>query len=211
MLCAICGKRKAKRNCPGVHGLGAPGEICALCCGTERENTVTCPLDCGYLNEAHHYEWERRLDEPIEEIPHAKYEVNDNFLYVHEQLVAALAATLLKRALGIAAVQDSDLQEALDALIKTRETLSSGLYYESVPSTPVPEAMFREVQKFLEEANAKQPLKDDDVLKSLVFLARLGAARNNGRTKSRAFLGFLREQFPGVAAETTPGGLIVPG
>jgi hypothetical protein len=204
MLCAICGKRKAKRHCPGVNG-----EICALCCGTERENTVTCPLDCAYLAEGHRYEWERNGGRQLTEVPHAKYEITDNFLYHNEALVGALAATLLKRALELPAIRDSDLAEALNALVRTRETLASGLYYDSVPTAPVPEALFRETQKFLEETNAKQALKEDDVIKSLVFLERLGAARNNGRPRCRAFLSFLRKQFPDVAAEKTPGGLIV--
>lgn len=203
-ICAICGKRKAKRHCPGVHG-----EICPLCCGTERENSITCPLECAYLQEAHRYEWERRADDPIAEIPHPKYEVTDNFLYHNEALVGALAVTLLKRALELPAVQDSDISEALSALVRTRETLASGIYYDSTPATPVPEALFREIQKFLEETNAKQPLPEDGVIKSLVFLERLTAARNNGRPRCRAFLEFLRKQFPGVAAETSPGGLIV--
>ena len=99
--------------------------------------------------------------------------------------------------------------EALNALVRTRETLASGLYYDSVPTGPVPEALFREAQKFLEETSAKQKLQEDDVIKALVFLERLAAARNNKRPRCRAFLAFLKKQFPNVAAETTPGGLIV--
>jgi hypothetical protein len=203
-ICAICSNRKAKRHCPGVKG-----EICTLCCGTERENTLICPLDCAYLLEGHRYEWERNQGQQLTEVPHSKYEITDNFLYHNEAMVGALAATLLKRALELPAVQDRDLGEALNALVRTRETLLSGLYYDSVPTAPVPEALFRETQKFLEETNAKQPLKEEDVIKSLVFLERLCAARNNGRPRCRAFLAFLRQQFPHVAAEKTPGGLIV--
>ena len=44
MNCAICETRRPRRYCPGVRG-----EICAICCGTAREVTVDCPLDCPYL------------------------------------------------------------------------------------------------------------------------------------------------------------------
>ena len=204
MLCAICQKRKAKRHCPGVHG-----EICALCCGTERENSVTCPLDCVYLQEAHRYEWERRGEKPLAEIPHEKYELDDNFLYHHGVLVEKLGATLLQRALELPATQDSDVREALDALIRTRETLASGIYYDTVPSAPVPEAIYRELQKNLEEQSKEQHIKEDDVIRALVFLVRIAAARDNGRARCRAFLGFLQAAFPAVRPETTSSGLII--
>ncbi len=47
MKCVICEVRTARRHCPGVRG-----EICSVCCGTERENTIACPFDCTYLREA---------------------------------------------------------------------------------------------------------------------------------------------------------------
>jgi hypothetical protein len=205
MSCAICHKRKPKRECPGVHG-----DICSLCCGTERENSVTCPLDCPYLQEAHRYEWERNPGTPLDGIPHPQVEIHDNFLYHHDAFIGMIATKMLQRALELPAVQDSDMREALDSLIRTRETMASGLVYESVPTAPVPEALFRSVQQLLEEIAPKVQVKDSDIIKCLVFLTRLAAARNNGRSRCRAFLGFLRAQFPGVVPETTPGGLIVP-
>src|SRR5438270_311540 len=48
VLCKICQKRRARRFCPAVSG-----DICSICCGTEREVSLTCPLSCEYLQEAH--------------------------------------------------------------------------------------------------------------------------------------------------------------
>src|SRR6185437_3901085 len=49
--CPICEKRKPKRFCP------AKGEkICAICCGTYREVTIDCPVDCPHLIAARRYE-----------------------------------------------------------------------------------------------------------------------------------------------------------
>lgn len=212
MSCALCHQRKPKRSCPGVHG-----QICSLCCGTERENTVDCPLDCVYLEEAHLYEWERTPSAPLAEIPHAQYEITDEFLHQHEPFVAQLARRMLERSLELPGTRDSDLLAALDSLIRTRETLASGLYYESLPDTPVPQALFRDLQESILESSKdiqkeeKRGLKDEDVLKCLVFLARLGRARGSHRPRSKAYLGFLRRQFPEVAAQKTPSGLILPG
>ena len=51
MACAICETRRPRRFCPGVRG-----DICSICCGTEREVTVDCPLDCEFLQEARRHE-----------------------------------------------------------------------------------------------------------------------------------------------------------
>src|SRR3569833_1841287 len=51
ILCKICGKRRARRACPAVQG-----DICPICCGTEREVSLSCPLECEYLQEAHRHE-----------------------------------------------------------------------------------------------------------------------------------------------------------
>ena len=51
MACALCETRRPRRFCPGVRG-----DICTLCCGSEREVSVACPLDCEYLREAHKHE-----------------------------------------------------------------------------------------------------------------------------------------------------------
>ncbi len=38
MKCPICDTRKPRRHCPGVHG-----EICSICCGNEREVSISLP------------------------------------------------------------------------------------------------------------------------------------------------------------------------
>ena len=211
MSCALCRQRKPKRYCPGVSG-----QICSLCCGTERENTVDCPLDCPYLQEAHRYEYERV--EPPEEMPYSKYELTDDFIEGREPFIGALALEVLEQSLEQPGTRDADLLAALDALIRTWETLASGLYYESLPGAPVADSLFHGLQEFIEEFREEEkerprwtPLKNDDIIKSLVFLARLGRARTNGRPRAKGYLDFLRQQFPQAAPQRTESGLILPG
>src|SRR5215212_6262711 len=59
MACAICETRRPRRFCPGVRG-----DICSVCCGTEREVTVDCPFECEYLQQSRHHEKPAPLDSP---------------------------------------------------------------------------------------------------------------------------------------------------
>jgi len=77
ILCKVCGKRRARRRCPAVHG-----DICTICCGTEREVSLSCPLECEFLQEAHRREKpvlvnEKDLSDP--DVP-----VTEEFLHDHE-------------------------------------------------------------------------------------------------------------------------------
>ncbi len=83
MLCAICQKRRPRRYCPGVRG-----DICAVCCGTEREVTVRCPSDCEFLMEARKHERTEGLDPAT--IPHRDITISEEFLEEHSDLISML-------------------------------------------------------------------------------------------------------------------------
>lgn len=143
MACAICGTGRPRRYCPGVRG-----DICTVCCGTERENTVSCPLDCEFLVEARRHEKAPEIDP--EQIPNRDIRVSEKFLEEHEPLLAFLGQTMLGAALDGAGVVDSDVREALVALIRTYRTLESGVYYETVPANPLAAGVHQAVQKGVE-------------------------------------------------------------
>lgn len=46
--CVRCGQRKGKRRCPALDG-----DICTLCCGTERGESIDCPETCAYWTGKH--------------------------------------------------------------------------------------------------------------------------------------------------------------
>ena len=75
--CKLCEKKRARRHCPGVEG-----EICPVCCGTERENTIDCPLDCEHLREARQYE--RPAAPGAGGIPNLDIRVSEQFIEDHE-------------------------------------------------------------------------------------------------------------------------------
>jgi hypothetical protein len=212
MLCAICGVRKARRFCPGVRG-----NICTLCCGTEREVTVDCPLDCEYLQEAHRHEKLTPADP--RNFPNPDIRVTEEFLREHEALLLFLASAVLESAFNTPGAVDHDVREALQAMIRTYRSLESGLYYETRPDNTVAANISHLVQSSLADYRKQETertgittIRDADVLRLLVFLERLELDNNNGRKRGRRYLDFLRSFFPQEPGEPTPAtsSLIVP-
>ncbi len=195
MKCKICETRKPRRHCPAVSG-----EICSLCCGNEREVSISCPLDCPFLAEARLHEKPRDLNP--DQVPNQDVQVTEQFLREHEPLLMFLSSRLLEASLASAGAVDSDVREALQSLIRTYRTLQSGLYYETRPANMIAAGIHQRMQeavdalrKQLAEKNAT-PVRDAEILGTLVFLERVELNQNNGRPRSRAFLDYLRAYFP---------------
>ena len=204
MACAICETRRPRRFCPGVRG-----DICAICCGTEREVSVTCPFECEYLQEA------RRRDRPVDidpaSVPNQDIKISEQFVVEHEGLLTFVGNVVLGAALEIPGAADGDAREALDALIRTYRTLASGVYYESVPSNPLAAGIFRSVQDAVAAFRQREQqelgmsrTRDADILGVLVFLQRVELDRNNGRPRGRAFLHSLHAFYSGRAGASSP-------
>ena len=212
MACAICETRRPRRFCPGVRG-----DICTICCGTEREVTVDCPLDCEYLQEA------RRHDRPApgdpNTWPNQDIRVSEEFLSEHQDLMSFLGRTIAATAIDTPGTVDSDVREALDGLTRTYRTLQSGVYYESIPANPLAAHIYRAVQEAAAgwRETERQRLgishtRDADILGILVFFQRVELSRANGRPRGRAFLDELRSFYVPAPADAggTPSPLILP-
>jgi hypothetical protein len=196
MACAICQTRRGRRFCPGVRG-----DICTICCGTEREVSVSCPLDCAYLREAHKHEKPAPLDP--ETLPNRDIAVSEEFLRENEPLLIFLAGALARAALHTPEVADFDIREALAASIRTQRTLQSGLYYESLPDNPLAAGLCRAMQDAAAEfrrAEAERlgihKTSDATILGLLVFLQHFEMSYNNTRRRGRAFLDALAGFYP---------------
>lgn len=212
MNCAICETRKPRRFCPGVHG-----EICAPCCGAEREVSVACPFDCEHLREARRHERVPELGE--QDIPNRDIEVTESFLEANDGLVALSSRLLLEASLDVPGAVDGDVREALETLVRTYRTLNSGLYYESRPSNPLAAAIHQGFQARMAQARQEldreagvSRIRDNELLGALVFLQRVAVHYDNGRSRGRSFLHFIYDRFPAPQNEPLNGGpsLIVP-
>src|SRR5580658_1825561 len=109
MSCAICQTRRPRRSCPGVHG-----DICAICCGQQREVTVDCPSDCEYLQEARKHEPPAEVDPATMGNPDIL--VTKPFLESNAMLLLAMSIVMIDAARERSAV-DSDVRDALAGLI----------------------------------------------------------------------------------------------
>lgn len=194
--CKVCETRRPRRFCPGVRG-----DICARCCGTEREVSIDCPLDCEYLIESRAFERMPELDPAT--IPNQDVRITDEFLGENQGLIVASGRMLFEAAARVPGVIDLDVREALEALIRTYRTRETGLLYDTRPQNPLAggvQAGFEELLRRFREQRAQatglHDIRDTQMLGVLVFLERLERQHNNGRRRGRAFLDFLRGWYP---------------
>jgi hypothetical protein len=196
VLCKICQKRRARRFCPAVNG-----DICTICCGTEREVSLTCPLSCEYLLEAH------KRENPVAiadgQISNPDIRVTEEFIRDQEELLLFSIYSLVEASLRTPGVNDSDVMAVLESLIQTHRTLNSGLVYETRPESTVALGIHRlftaslaDYQKERSKQEKLPQLRDSDLLAILVFLHRIGQQNQNGKPRGRMFLDLLRHMTP---------------
>jgi hypothetical protein len=209
ILCKICGKRRARRACPAVHG-----DICAICCGTEREVSLSCPLECDYLQEAHRRE--KPLPLTPEQFSYPEIVVTEEFVQAHEELLLFCIYAIVQAATRTSGSIDSDVMAALEALIQTQRTSQSGLIYETRAENNIAAAIQRsfsasldDYQKLRAERETEVPVRDTEVLATLVFLHRIGQQNQNGRPRGRMFLDLLRQMTPDKSIEERTPSIIL--
>jgi hypothetical protein len=208
ILCKLCGKRRARRRCPAVHG-----DICTICCGTEREVSLSCPLECEFLQEAHRREKPILVDE--KELSDPDVPVTEEFLRDHEELLLFCMVSLVHAALRTASATDADALEALEALIKTYRTAESGLLYETRPVNTIAASVQRALSESLadyQKVRAEREslyFRNAEILAVLVFLRRMGQQNQNGRPRGRMYLDLLKQMTPATAGDERAPSVIV--
>src|SRR5689334_16750302 len=200
MNCVICETRRPRRFCPGVRG-----DICSICCGTEREVTVSCPFECEYLQDARQHDKPAPIDPAT--VPNQDVRITEKFVEENERFLTFLGNIVVGAALDTPGAVDYDVREALESLIRTYRTLESGVYYETVPPNPLAANIYRAVQNAVAEYRNREQqqlgmsrTRDSDIFGSLVFLQRMEFDRNNGRRRGRAFLDSLHAFYADAGA-----------
>jgi hypothetical protein len=209
VLCKICQERRARRFCPAVQG-----DICTLCCGTEREVSLSCPLECEYLREAHQHEKPVTING--NQLSNPDIIVDEEFIRDHEELLLFTVYALVQSAIRTAGAIDTDVIDALTTLIQTYRTLESGLFYESKPENLVAAAVQRaftaslaDYEKQRAERESLSPVRNSEVLAVLVFLHRIGQQNQNGRPRGRMFIDLLSQMTPPETGNNQRGSGII--
>lgn len=176
--------------------------------------TLSCPLDCEYLQEGH--EHEKTLPVAEDEISNPDIRVDEAFVAEHEELLLFCVYSLLQAALRTPGAVDTDILAALAALIKTQRTLESGLVYETRSENAIAAAVQRsfsaslaDYQKLRGERENFPALRSGDILKTLVFLHRVGQQNQNGRRKGRLYISLLRQMTPDTKVDERAPSIII--
>ena len=105
--------------------------------------------------------------------------------------------------------------------MRSTRCLESGLIYETRPANLVAAGLQQRLRAELDRLRTEmkeqlgmETIRDTDILGVVVMLQRMEFTRGNGRARGRAFIDFLRREFPESDAaspiETGGSDLIVP-
>ncbi len=208
--CPICGKRKATRSCPA-----RAESICAVCCATEREVTIDCPSQCEYLVASRRYEGGRR-EVDWSTLPFPEIKIPPSFLDQLRELLDWLAFTISEARSRNRRLADRDAIAALKALAETYRTRASGLYYENPPASPDQRELYQALDAAVDDFRKLRArtsgahVHDRDIRDALVGLTQIGHMRTNHRPMGRAFLDFLRQQFPEEDFGRSSPSIVIP-
>jgi hypothetical protein len=205
--CPVCAERSAKRFCPAKNE-----QICSVCCGTHREIDIDCPGSCIHLKTGSTYESERK---PIDQAIASRVQnFGADFVQHYGPILALVGQAVAEERRGSAWLVDADVAEVYKALAATMKTLSSGIYYESVPENPIQGALFRRLKGVLdalmESSGTQRALRVAEVLNILDFLGLTVVLNSSGRPKSRQYLDWiaLASRVPESPSESSR--LIIP-
>ena len=219
MVCPLCGTRKARRGCPGVHQT-----ICAVCCGTKRLTEIACPADCPYLASAreHPAAVVRRQQEQDVAVLLPTLEG----LTERQHQLFFLLQTLIARHKpeGFSRLVDDDVAEAAAAVAATLETAARGVIYDHAAQSLPAQRLATEIKTLLAEIR-QQGATVYDREAALVLRAVERGARDTRKTAGGSDTAYLtlmsrllqqhtaQKDTAGRAAEPQPASgssLIIP-
>jgi hypothetical protein len=154
---------------------------------------------------------ERAPEVDSRQVPNPDIRVTEEFIRQHGELFTMLSVGVVRAATATPAAVDADVRECLESAIRTYRTRQSGLVYDTRPANPYAAAMqdllFQQLEEYRQavaQRSGIHSVRDVDVLGVLVFLQRIEWSRANGRRRGRAFLDFLRTQYPMLSNDSEP-------
>ena len=207
--CPLCSEGPGKRYCPAKGS-----QICAVCCGTKREVEIDCPASCPHLIAGRAYEAEKQG--PDSEAARGVEKYSNEFVYKYSPILDAISRSVVEERLNSPWLVDNDVIEVYKSLAATMKTLSSGIYYESLPEGSVRISLFKRLKAQFDEL--MQPasiadhrsLKVSEAVEVLDFLTFAVQANSGVRPKSRRYLDWLTSMYRQVSSADQSSGLILP-
>lgn len=207
-VCPRCGERPSKRPCPALSQ-----DICARCCAESRLKEISCPEDCGYL-ENEEYQRARRDDRARSsgrEFIAAMAE-----LFSEEDLFD-LAIWLQGQVYGYLLIEGERLAGRDDSTFAEAYEAAARAYSPLVLPEPGHHPLAAFVLEILREPNPGRPKADAEiwrkVLRVLARYARSSSDRE-GRSYEQALESYYsayRVKRPGLSQKGADRGIWRPG
>ena len=187
--CPLCSERSAKRYCPAKLT-----SICPVCCGTKREVEIDCPSTCTYLQTGRSYKAESKPLDPS--LAARARSLRDSFADEYGPILQQLSIAVAEARRESPWMVDQDVEDVYETLKATMKTLSSGIYYETLPEGPAKIALFRKMKDIFDalmtsSQATRRVLKIGEVNEILDFLLLSVQVQSNGRPRSRKYLDWI--------------------
>ncbi len=140
---------------------------------------------------------------------------DNSFIERHHHVLNAINTSIVEERMSSPWLVDKDVIEVFKALGATMRTLSSGIYYESLPEGTVRLSLFRRLKTVFDELMKPDAASDHPVLKAseavdvLDFVTFAAQMNSSIRPRSRRYLDWLSETF-GYPQPQQSSGLIIP-
>src|SRR6188472_3551065 len=212
MLCPLCQRRKARRDCPALGR-----SICSVCCGTKRLVEINCPDTCVHLSTARanpaavvRRQQEADLTRLLPTIQGLTERQHQLFFLFHSVITR-------HRPDGFARLVDADVAEAAGAVAATLETAAKGVIYEHQTQSTVAQKLAGEFRRLLEEVRKEGAAVYDHeaavTLRAIEHGARTIGAATGGTDSYLTLMGRLLQVNRAAdqeGAPGTPGSIILP-
>ncbi len=211
MLCPLCQRRKARRDCPALGR-----SICSVCCGTKRLVEINCPDTCVHLSTARanpaavvRRQQEADLTRLLPTIQGLTERQHQLFFLFHSVITR-------HRPDGFARLVDADVAEAAGAVAATLETAAKGVIYEHQTQSTVAQKLAGEFRRLLEEVRKEGAAVYDHEAAVTLRAIEAGARTIGAAGEDNSYLTLLgrllqvnRAADP-EAPPATPGSIILP-
>jgi len=160
------------------------------------------------------YEGDSRVPDP--ELAAAVQGFDKNFIYRHSPVLNRVCLAVFDERAVSPWLVDNDVIEVFKGLASTMKTLSSGIYYETLPESAIQISLFRRLKELLDGFMQPQPqglehsLKVSDAIDILNFLTLSATVNSNRRPRSRQYLDMLNSLAAQAAPEKRAGNLVLP-
>jgi hypothetical protein len=184
-----------------------------VCCGTKREVEIDCPSSCVHLQAGRSYESERKPPDP--QLMARARSFGEGFLEQYGPALEVMSRALAEERLQSPWLVDQDATEVYTALAATMKTLSSGIYYETLPEGPARLSLYRRLKSVLDSLmSPSEPqqriLRVSEALSVLDFLLLSVEMNSSGRPRSRQYLDWISEMSGLTVPSTESSRLILP-